>query len=198
MSRTRGPARRSRCRWLALLGVVLVAWAARPLAPALAAPAQQAQPLPPALDLDAVAAQAAALHRANGGATVNLCYGDLAGQDLYVVVVYPELSETVPGPDLDAARIRQFIADHLALLSDPRNNVGTWVDDDGNSVLDVSSALPDRAQAIALAQQYNQMGVFDLAQMETIDTGGTGAVPAGLPPVEQRLPPIPAQFAPAP
>jgi hypothetical protein len=176
------------------LALALAIWVAPPLASVLAAPAQ---PLPPKLDLDAVAAQTAALHRANGGATVNLYRGDLAGQALYVVVVYPELSEAVPGPDLAPARIRQFIADHLTLLADPRNNVGTWFDDeDGYSHLDVSTALPDRAQALALGEQYNQMGVFDLSEMTTIDVGGTGDVPANLPPIEQRLPRLPADVLP--
>ena len=151
------------------------------------------------IDLDAVAAQTAALHRANGGATVSLLRGDLAGQALYAVVVYPELSEAVPGSDLDPARVRQFIADHLTLLADPRNNVGTWFDDeDGYTYLDVSTALPDRAQALALGQQYNQRSVFDLAQMTNIDLGGTGEIPANLPSIEQRLPSIPVDVVPAP
>jgi len=187
-------------RALAVLALAAVCLASPP-ARLLAAPDAQAapaQPLPPTLDLDAVAAQVAALHHANGGATVNLYRGDLAGQALYVVVVYPELSEAVPGPELDAARVRQFIADHLALLADPRNNVGTWFnDEDGNSYLDVSTALPDRAQAVALGSQYNQMGVFDLSRMATIELGGTGEPPPGLPPIEQRLPPLPADVVPS-
>jgi hypothetical protein len=184
------------CRVLAVLALALVAGTASPPAPALAvAPRpllQAAPPLPPTVDLDGIAAQTAAVHRANSGATVNLYQGDLAGQRLYVVVIYPELSEAVPGPDLDPARIRQFIADHLTLLADPRNNVGTWFnDEDGYTYLDVSTALPDRAQAIALGHQYNQMGVFDLSQMTMIELGGSGEPPASLPPIDQRLPPPP-------
>ena len=191
------------CRALVTLALALSAWTASPLASALAAapPGLQTalgQPLPPTIDVDAIAAQAAALHRASGGATVNLYRGDLAGQSLYVVVVYPELSETVLGREVDPARLRQFIADHLTLLADPRNNLGTWFnDEDGYSYLDVSTALPDRAQALALGAQYNQMGVFDLSQMAMIELAGTGELPASVPPIEQRLPPLPADALPS-
>jgi hypothetical protein len=202
MTHSRHPTSRG-CRALALVALALVAWTASPAA--LAAPSHPVvqvtppQPLPPTVDLDAIAAQTAALHRANGGATVNLFQGDLAGQELYVVIIYPELSEAVPGPDIDPARIRQFITDHLSLLTEPRNNVGTWFnDEDGYTYLDVATALPDRAQALALGQQYNQMGVFDLSQMTMIDVGGTGTVPANLPPIDQRLPPLPGELAPPP
>jgi hypothetical protein len=193
MSYQRHWARKPSYRALLILILVLGTWLASAGAPTLAAATAQAAPppLPPPLDLDAIAAQTAAIHDANGGATVNLYRGDLAGQDLYVVVIYPELSEAIPGPDLDPARIRQFIADHLTLLMDTRNNVGTWFDDeDGYTYLDVSTALPDRAQALALGQQYDQMGVFDLARMTTIELGGSGTPPANLPPIEQRLPPV--------
>jgi hypothetical protein len=144
-------------------------------------------------DLDEVARETAALHRANGGATVSLYHGDLSGRPLHVVVVYPELSRAVDGRELDATQVRQFIAERLPLLADPRNNVGTWYDPaDGRTYLDVSTALPDREQAFTLARRYNQMGVFDLYRLELVEAGGTGEVPADLPPIDQRLPPLPA------
>jgi hypothetical protein len=189
-------------RALAMLALALLTWMAGLAVPdALAAPArpvgQAAPPLPPTVDLDAIAAQVAALHRANGGATVNLYRGDLAGEDLYVVDVYPELSEAVAGPDIDPAQIRQFINAHLSRLTDSRNNVGTWFNEaDGYTYLAVSTALPDRAQAIALGQQYDQIGVFDLSRMTMIELGGTGTPPPNLPPIDQRLPPGAGEVAP--
>ena len=197
MSRWRSLTQSASYRALAVPALALVIW----MAPAvLAAPARPdaqialSQPLPPTVDLDAIAAQTTAIHRANGGATVNLFQGDLAGQELYVVVVYPELSEAVPGLELDPARVRAFITAHLALLTEPRNNVGTWFNDEaGYSYLDVSTALPDRAQAVALGRQYNQTKVFDLARMTSIELDGTGTVPANLPPIDQRLPPLPGR-----
>jgi hypothetical protein len=164
------------------------------VAPALAGAAAQVQvPLPPLRDLDEVARETSALHRANGGATVSLYHGDLSGRPLYVVVVYPELSRAVEGRELDAGLVHQFIAEHLPLLADPRNNVGSWYDPvDGRTYLDISTALPDRELAFALARRYNQMGVFDLSLLELLDAGGSGEVPAGLPPIAERLPPLPA------
>lgn len=160
--------------------------------PSFSAPAGQAPapaPAPPARDLAELAQEVASLHGANGGATVNLYRGDLSGQPLYVVVVYPELSVAVAGRELAPDQIRDFAAVNLALLRDPRNNVGTWYDAAGDrSWLDVSTAVPDREQALAWARQYNQASVFDLLQLESIETGGSGEPPANLPPIEQRLP----------
>ena len=140
-------------------------------------------------DLDALAAEVVALHAANGGATVNLYHGDRAGQPLYAVVVFPELSVSSPGRALDAAWVRAFIDAHLPLLRDARYNVGSWYDIElDESYLDLSTALPDREQALALGRQYNQHTVFDLLRLESIDAGGTGALPSSLPPWDQRLP----------
>jgi hypothetical protein len=182
-------------RWILLVGSLLVCQMAAAGAPAHAllpaGPAAQGTPkgAPPMRDLAVVAAETVALTRANGGATVNLYEGDLSGRSLYVVVVYPDLTEFVAGADLVPAVVRRFIERHLALLADPRNNVGTYYDAANDRIeLDVSTALPDRAQALALARRYNQAHVFDLATLTAIDAGGSGAVPADLPPLGERLP----------
>lgn len=130
-----------------------------------------------------------ALHRTRGGSTFNLYFGDLAGQSLYAVSVYPERSRLVGGPELDLRILERFLLDNLDLLQDPRNNAGTWFNEaDGNTYLDVSSTLPSRQQAIQLARRYNQIGVFDLRTSEVIETGGTGELIPNLPPPAQRLP----------
>ncbi len=87
--------------------------------------------------------------------------------------------------------MRRFIAANLELLRDPRNAVGSWFNEaDGQTYLDVSSAVADREQAIQLAGRYNQIAIFDLHRAEAIETGGTGEPVFDLPPVSERLPPL--------
>jgi len=145
--------------------------------------------VPAMLDPSEVARQNVALHRENGGSTVSLYFGNLAGQRLYVVDVFPERERTVPGAEVSQALLEQFVADNRDLLADPRNTVGTYYDEEtGNTAVNVSSVLPDRELALALARQHNQQFVFDLGAMTSIPVGGTGQHPADLPPLPQRLP----------
>ncbi len=182
----------------ALLRLALVALACGLLAGALPAQSQVdvagllSQPtvrLPAPLDPADVARQGAALHQQNGGSTVSLYFGDLAGQRLYVVDLFPERERLVAGAEVPAALLEQFIAANRDLLADPRNTVGTYFDEEtGSSAVNVSTALPDRELALALARRHNQQFVFDLGTMGPIPIGGTGQAPADLPPLDQRLP----------
>jgi hypothetical protein len=145
--------------------------------------------LPATLEPSEVARQNVALHRENGGSTVSLYFGNLAGQRLYVVDLFPERERVVPGAEVSQALLEQFVADNRDLLADPRNTVGTYYDEEtGNTAVNVSSALPDRELALALARQHNQQFVFDLGAMSAIPVGGTGQHPDDLPPLPQRLP----------
>jgi hypothetical protein len=145
--------------------------------------------VPAMLDPSEVARQSVALHRENGGSTVSLYFGNLAGQRLYVVDLFPERERVVPGVEVSQALLEQFVADNRDLLADPRNTVGTYHDlETGNTAVNVSSALPDRELALALARQYNHQFVFDLEAMAAIPVGGTGQHPDDLPPLPQRLP----------
>ena len=145
--------------------------------------------VPPMLDPSEVARQNVMLHQENGGSTVSLYFGNLAGQRLYVIDVFPERERIVPGAEVSQALLEQFVADNRDLLADPRNTVGTYYDEEmGNTAVNVSSALPDRELALALARQHNQQFVFDLGAMASIPVGGTGQHPDDLPPLPQRLP----------
>jgi hypothetical protein len=138
-----------------------------------------------------VARQSVALHAANGGSTVSLYYGDLVGQRLYVVDLFPEREREIVGPEVTAALVEQFVADNRDLLDDPRNTVGTYYDPDGGiTYVNVSSVLPDREQALALARRHNQVFVFDLGALASIPTGGSGQTPDDLLPLGERLPPV--------
>ena len=141
------------------------------------------------IPVDEASRQISALHRTHGGSTFNVYFGDLSGEPLYAVSVYPERSRILSQEELDPEIVQHFIVDNLDLLEDPRNNVGTWLNrDDGDTYLDVASALPSREQAVGLARRYNQIGIFDLRVSELLEIGGTGGPPSDLPPLEQRLP----------
>lgn len=143
--------------------------------------------LPEPMDVGEIARYIEIVHRANGGSTFNLYFGDLAGEELYAVSLYPELSVLIEGhPTLED--LHQFIVDNYTLLRDPRVSVGTWYNsENGITYLDVSATIPDRELAIALGQEYNQLAIFSLATFEEISTGGTGEIIAGLPPIFDRL-----------
>jgi hypothetical protein len=129
------------------------------------------------------------LHEEDGGATFSLYFGNVAGQELFAVSLYPERSVQVRGRFISARRLLAFLAQNQDLLSDPRNAIGTWYnEDDDTTYLDVTATVPDRVEAIALGKQYNQIGVYDLQRGEDIVTGGTGEPLLDAPPEAHRLP----------
>ena len=107
----------------------------------------------------------------NGGTTFNLSSGDMSGTPNYSVSIYPDRERVVEGVDFDS--IEGFIADNEDLLKDPSNSFGAWTDA-GKVYLDVVVTIPDRAKAIELAKQHNQIAIWDLQNSKEILTGGTG------------------------
>lgn len=145
--------------------------------------------LPEPIGVDEMAARLVSLHRQSGGATFNLYFGSMAGQNLYAVALYPERSATLAGASLSAADLRDYIRAVQPLLRDARNNIGTWYNrDTGETYLDVSTTLADRGDAVMMAAEYNQIAVYDLARRSEIATGGTGEVTDDSPPMSERLP----------
>jgi len=191
--------------WLALGGCAPVAPAAAPeLSTFLRNP--DAFVLPPRLPADRIIAEVVALHTRHGGATYSCYFGNLSGQKLYAVSLFPELGQKLTGTAVTTGTLRAFLAERQTLLKDPRCNVGTWYDDESKcTYLDISATLSDKAQAVALGKKYNQISIFDLEAMTEIATGGTGKPLPGWPPAGQRLPtlpqpvasPLPAQPVPA-
>ena len=145
--------------------------------------------LPKPFSADEMVARLISLHRQSGGATVNLYFGDMAGQNLYAVSLYPERSITLAGSRLSAADLRDYIQAVRPLLRDARNNIGTWYNRDmDETYLDVSTTLADEENAIMMAAEYNQIAIYDLAGHLEIETGGTGEVTDDLFPLGERLP----------
>ncbi len=81
--------------------------------------------LPELPALDDMASNIVSLHRQHGGATFNLYFGNMSGQSLFAVALYPERSVTLPGKTLSAAILHAYIQTNRLLLQDVRNNVGT-------------------------------------------------------------------------
>ena len=129
-----------------------------------------------------------------GGSTSSRYFGDAAGQNLYAVSVYPDRTALIPGRNIPVTLLRTFIQANRTLLEDPRNAVGTWYNrEEGSTYLDITTLLPDRAGAVLLAMQYNQIAIYDLAGRTEIITDGTGEEFEELPPAVERLAPLKRQ-----
>ena len=147
--------------------------------------------LPPQRDVEAAVGQILDLHGRQGGATFGLHFGDVSGQPLFAVSLYPKRTVLVFGRRVSAGVLRRFLRDNAELLDDPRNCVGTWYEEDADeTTLDVSTTLADYPTAEALGRRYNQIAIFGLKSLETVVTDGTGVELAGWPPEAERLPPI--------
>jgi len=150
--------------------------------------------LPSPLAVEALAQQVTSWLTAHEGATFNLFFGNMAGQSLYAVSLYPERSVVLPGRDVPEDLLRKFIEDNQDLLADPRNSIGLWYSDTLHAIyLDVSATLPDRAEAVSLGEWYNQEAIYGLGQDEVLDTGGTGEWHEGWSSELERLPPLQRQ-----
>lgn len=110
-------------------------------------------------------------HVANGGSTTEVATGkDLAGTKNYAVSAHKDRELVIQGALTEAA-LSKYIADNADLLSQPGKTLGTWLNpDDGNTYLDVSQVTPDRAEAMRVARENNQIAIFDLSSFETIPT----------------------------
>jgi hypothetical protein len=147
--------------------------------------------LPRRIGVSTAAAEMIAALRTGTGVTFNLHFGEIRGQNLYAVSIYPERSVFLPIEGLTPSLVEDFIRANRDLLSDPRNCVGIWyVREEGTLYLDVSTTLPSLETAVRLGQEYNQIGIYDFQNGRVIDTGGTGTEVPDLLPVEGRLPPL--------
>ncbi len=148
------------------------------------------------LEAEKAAKQILALYERSGreGATFNLRFGDMSGRPLYSVSLWPERGTQPSDNEISVRLIQDFIeanSDVLKDLNDPRCGIGLWYDASENVVyLDIVALLPDRLEAIRLAELYDQIAIFDLTALTDVETGGTGNSPADMPPVTKRLPSV--------
>lgn len=82
----------------------------------------------------------------------------------------PDIETIVPLDRFSEADLESFILRNQGLLESPENYLGAWVDN-GNVYMDVSTIIADREEALRRALAAQQLGVFDLSNFTTIDTG---------------------------
>ena len=125
-------------------------------------------PAPPAAEIVQAAQRIAAITMQRKGATYNLYDGDMAGQALYAVGLFPDREEEVeefPG----AGVIHSFIQKNLELLRSKSFHVGTWYNESlGRTYIQVSVTTSDLGEAKRLARRYDQTTVYDLVGMKEV------------------------------
>jgi hypothetical protein len=102
------------------------------------------------------------------GFTVHDHYGD-APRTGYMVSLSKSGEYSFPLDRLTPEAIGHYRKVHAADLRDPDNYLGAWVYQ-GRVYLDVSQHVRDRATAVRLGQQRDQLAVYDLAANAAIDT----------------------------
>lgn len=114
-----------------------------------------------------------------GGISVHMKTGK-EPKDGFMVAVYTDRAEWIKGDDVQVpekrqAAIQSFLDKNQDVLADPDNYLGTWFDpESGNISLDISRNFSDQAKAIKYASEHNEKAIWDVKNMTSIDTGGTG------------------------
>jgi len=90
----------------------------------------------------------------------------------FALSVFPEYEVVVPADEHLKEAIDAYLTQHMdKVRADERVYLGAWLnEEDGRVYLDLSIVVDDRAEAIELAQEYKQEGIYDLAAGETIYT----------------------------
>lgn len=117
------------------------------------------------------------LHTQNGGATYNLASKrSLVGEPFYAISAFPDRGLVLDHAPTDAD-FANYIHKNLDLLEKPEHSIGTWFNpDDKKHYLDISITEPDRAKALALGKQHNQLAIFDLKNLDTINVPNEGTI----------------------
>jgi hypothetical protein len=111
-----------------------------------------------------------ALHHSMAkGSTVSLIHGNMAGERLFAVSVYPgRTTELLKRPSRQ--QIFEFALANLDLLLKPNHALGTWFNDEkgGVHVLDVVVCISDRTEALTLGLWFNQLSIYSLELLQII------------------------------
>lgn len=132
------------------------------------------------LKLDGTVAQSIVERvRANGGLSVNMVDGSeptkgymvAMGGSKGAIMDADEFYDPVRGPEA----LGSFMKSNRELSEG--SYLGLWHNQaDGKVYLDVSENIMDQATAITAGRERDQISIWDVANFEEIDTGGTGAV----------------------
>lgn len=107
-----------------------------------------------------------------GGFTFHDHVGD-GPTDGYMVSLYKNCEHRMPMHELTAAHVRDFSDRHAELLARPHHYLGGWLEK-GHFYLDVSVHVPEVDQALRDAIRARQLGVYDVTNERTMDTGDEG------------------------
>jgi len=88
--------------------------------------------------------------------------------------VHPDRTETVATKDLTPERYQQFADKNADVLALPDRAIGSWKNEAGNHVLDVTKLIKDDDEAKAAGAAADQKAIFHLKSHEQAQTGGTG------------------------
>jgi hypothetical protein len=117
--------------------------------------------------------------KANGGLSVNMVNGSEPTSG-YMVAKGTEYGQTVSAEDFyDPEKGPKILADYMKQnkedLGTGKNYLGLWHNtEDGKVYLDVSENILDRGEAITAGQSRDQISIWDVANFEEVQTGGTG------------------------
>ena len=128
-------------------------------------------------------------HKEYDGSTYSLTEGNLIGKPAASVSIFNERRLGVPTKNITTKILSDFVNKNSDLYKGNEDvlALGTWWDSKvGETVIDVVAALPKK-DAIQLGKDYNQKAVFDLENLEDIETGGTDEVIEGLKPEIERV-----------
>lgn len=132
-------------------------------------------------------------HLKFGGSTTVISTGqDMMGAQAYAVSIFKDRELVVLG-NANAPTVAKYIRANDDLLSDPRNALGTWFNnEDGNTYLDISVLVPRMQDALQLARKHGQIAIFDLRTGTNIplghplfDVAQQYNAEVGLPPIQE-------------
>lgn len=105
----------------------------------------------------------------DGGFSIDLTTGENVSAG-YAVAIHPDRERVIPVDRLTMADLVSYALENLDLLAEPGHVFGAWHDPESGKVyLDVSTVRADRAEALALAREHNQLAVFDFATLSSVD-----------------------------
>ena len=98
-----------------------------------------------------------------GGISYSLTYGEITKG---YAVSLEGFEQKVPVGQFDNRVLQNYVLENSSELTGA-NFLGAWIED-GNVVLDVSTAFTSKVKAIAFAKANNQRAIFDLENKQTI------------------------------
>lgn len=108
-----------------------------------------------------------------GGASYSLQYGDVVervrnSKQGFAVSPFKEREQVLPLASFGEGDLRNYCLENSDLLADSENFLGAWVDGD-KVYLDVSRYYYSKQKATKAAKEANQLAIFDLVNLKTIE-----------------------------